>query len=496
MRAPRLGNEIGAGGTEAVAQTSKSAVSPASKPARLTTTRALPIWKSAIQRVWKPALRFRAAGAAVVLLVCLAGTFAPPAPCAVLIGNGFVGTTGNGLYAPLSLIPQSNPLILSNGNLAFGAPYTINLANGGFTNSIVAGNYTLRQGSYTVSLAVPDTTNILYLTNLLTGGFSSNYIYNGAPAVYGTKVDGNDTTAGFLVSKFLNTPGIAWSVTNAGGSEQIVLTDSSGGFSGAVFTNAAGQVVGGYTNLAPVWFSNAISGAIAAAVTNGSLIVTNAGGEVIAASNSISGAGTNGSSFAINVGGSGAITNSGNILTSNFTANGAVSAGGLISGNGGGITNVNEGNYTAWQGAIVLRNGAGGGFDFRAEEPTAYWDGTNFWFIYTGWTNFSGTTGGGIGLATGPSLNSLSRQGEILSPIAGSWCSNYVSGPRIFVWGGYMWIYYFGSTNSQFEGGPSSIGLAYAALGSTAFTQVSTDPIIATNAQSSFHSYNCTVRLF
>jgi hypothetical protein len=39
-----------------VAQTSESAVSQVSKPARRTTTNALPIWKSAIQQVWKPAL--------------------------------------------------------------------------------------------------------------------------------------------------------------------------------------------------------------------------------------------------------------------------------------------------------------------------------------------------------------------------------------------------------------------------------------------------------
>ena len=42
---------------EIVAQTSESAVSPVSKPARRTTSDALPIWKSAIQQVWKPALR-------------------------------------------------------------------------------------------------------------------------------------------------------------------------------------------------------------------------------------------------------------------------------------------------------------------------------------------------------------------------------------------------------------------------------------------------------
>jgi len=40
-----------------VAQTSKSAVSPASQPAGRTANPVAPIWKSATQQVWKPALR-------------------------------------------------------------------------------------------------------------------------------------------------------------------------------------------------------------------------------------------------------------------------------------------------------------------------------------------------------------------------------------------------------------------------------------------------------
>src|SRR5437762_1869050 len=40
-----------------VAQTSKSAVSRVSKPANGTPSNAQPTWKSAVQQVWKPALR-------------------------------------------------------------------------------------------------------------------------------------------------------------------------------------------------------------------------------------------------------------------------------------------------------------------------------------------------------------------------------------------------------------------------------------------------------
>src|SRR5207302_5316171 len=44
-------------GAHRVAQTSQSAVSRVSKPANRVTSLAPPIWKSAIQQVWKPALR-------------------------------------------------------------------------------------------------------------------------------------------------------------------------------------------------------------------------------------------------------------------------------------------------------------------------------------------------------------------------------------------------------------------------------------------------------
>jgi hypothetical protein len=198
---------------------------------------------------------------------------------AILIGNGLVGTTGNGLYAPMSLIPQSNPLILSNGNIAFGVNYTLALANGGFTNTVVAGNYTLRQGPYAVTLTVPDTTNTLYLTNLFTGGLYSNYVYNAAPSVYGTKVDSNDLAAGFLFTKLISTPYVTWTPTNEGGNEGLVLTVTGSQGSGvAVYP---GHNEGPYvTNAGVVQVngSNTLAGLSSVNTTNtytGTLIVTN-----------------------------------------------------------------------------------------------------------------------------------------------------------------------------------------------------------------------------
>jgi riboflavin-specific deaminase-like protein len=60
-------------GTATVAQTSKSAVSRVSKPAKRVISNAMPTWKSATQQVWKPALRTGAAGRMVTMPRC-----APP----------------------------------------------------------------------------------------------------------------------------------------------------------------------------------------------------------------------------------------------------------------------------------------------------------------------------------------------------------------------------------------------------------------------------------
>jgi hypothetical protein len=206
---------------------------------------------------------------AALFLCALCALWARQSPAAVIVGTGLVGTTGQGLYAPLVFLPQSNPLILSNGNLAFGVNYTIQLTNGGFTNTIVAGNYTVRQGPYSITATVPDTINLLYLTNILTGGVYSNYIYQAAPNVYGTKCDSNDLVAGFLSSKFLNTPGITWVVTNIGANEQITLSNASGVLSTNA-TNFAQTIGSTLTNWAGVLSTNAtnFTGTLSTNATN------------------------------------------------------------------------------------------------------------------------------------------------------------------------------------------------------------------------------------
>jgi hypothetical protein len=57
-------------GTATVAQTSKSAVSWVSKPANYVIRNGSPTWKSAIQQVWKPALRAGATGRMVAVPRC------------------------------------------------------------------------------------------------------------------------------------------------------------------------------------------------------------------------------------------------------------------------------------------------------------------------------------------------------------------------------------------------------------------------------------------
>jgi Cu(I)/Ag(I) efflux system membrane fusion protein len=65
--------EMANGTAPAVAQTSKSAVSRVSKPARRTISAAQPIRKSAIRQVWKPALRVAAILASILVIIVVVG---------------------------------------------------------------------------------------------------------------------------------------------------------------------------------------------------------------------------------------------------------------------------------------------------------------------------------------------------------------------------------------------------------------------------------------
>jgi spermidine synthase len=72
----------------AVAQISKSAVSQVSKPAGHSYAGDLPTWKSAIQQVWKPALRGRDSRSLLVIFALAIATFAALLPLALKLLSG------------------------------------------------------------------------------------------------------------------------------------------------------------------------------------------------------------------------------------------------------------------------------------------------------------------------------------------------------------------------------------------------------------------------
>ena len=96
-----------------VEQTSKSAVSWVSKPADLAMSQTLPIWKSAIRQVGKPALR-RLGGAVALLL--LVATFAQAQDSQFLFdANGNLLVQSAATTAPPQIIGQPQNRVVEPG---------------------------------------------------------------------------------------------------------------------------------------------------------------------------------------------------------------------------------------------------------------------------------------------------------------------------------------------------------------------------------------------
>jgi hypothetical protein len=110
----------------------------------------------------------------------------------------------------------------------------------------------------------------------------------------------------------------------------------------------------------------------------------------------------------------------------------------------------------------VLPHGSGSDADAsKAIGPAIWSEGGTQYVFYSGWD--SGNTHGSVCLAQGPDLNSLVKQGAVLSHGAGgSWDSASAWSPNIAKYGSTYYMYYAGSQNTGLEAGPLSIGVATA----------------------------------
>jgi hypothetical protein len=109
---------------------------------------------------------------------------------------------------------------------------------------------------------------------------------------------------------------------------------------------------------------------------------------------------------------------------------------------------------------MILDKGAPGSFDANAAYgPSFIYDGGVYYMVYAG---LDAANVNAIGLATGPSLRSLTKYGRILQKSGAGWDSAYISGDRLFKdpVSGKWFLFYFGSNAPGFEQPPAHIGVS------------------------------------
>lgn len=235
--------------------------------------------------------------AATVALIVLCALCAPSGFAAILIGNGLVSTSGSPLNGSLVFTPISNPLILSHGNQTFGTSLKIQVVGGGFSNAIVAGNYNVSSGPYTVAASIPDTTNIVYFTNAITAGLFifTNYVplWSGVAGEYVTNVGSGSLVATHLLTNVMT--GSTWLV---------ISNDLSGAAGGGVTVSAADATLTAATNAGNVSLSAAAMGTLLTNLANNiGLNDTNFAKSIgTVVSNWVGVLSTNGSNYTLSVG--------------------------------------------------------------------------------------------------------------------------------------------------------------------------------------------------
>lgn len=126
--------------------------------------------------------------------------------------------------------------------------------------------------------------------------------------------------------------------------------------------------------------------------------------------------------------------------------------------------------WTAASATPIITVGTSGQFDAGiVEVACCYMESGTYYVFYTGWN--TGTTIGKIGMASGTSLTSLTKQGVQLDPAsAPAFAAGYISGANMFKFGSTYYLYFFGGANTGFEATPASIGVATASSPSGPWT--------------------------
>lgn len=190
-----------------------------------------------------------------ILIIVL---FAPSVSAATVWGH-LLSQTGANRAGNITIKATSIPSI-SGTNYIPGDSVTVTLVNGGFTNTLISGDYLIvTGGNASPRISVPNTTNVYNFIDLInTNGMI--YVFKEPGSV--VKLDATDTTFGFLGDKLTF------------GSLLTVVTNSSGA-NESVTVNVASSKTITATGTTGTQTINKLTGAVNFAASATSLVVTN-----------------------------------------------------------------------------------------------------------------------------------------------------------------------------------------------------------------------------
>jgi len=161
------------GVAQTVTQTSKSAASQVSKPAAMARANGLPTWESAIQQVWKPALRDSGGRGLLILLALGIALFAASLPLALKVlsqalprGSNFAVQAGIGCltFALAALVgaqfPAANKAEASSSGVAASRIYTADFI-GASVGALLASAWLIPVLGVTMMCAIAAGLNVL-----------------------------------------------------------------------------------------------------------------------------------------------------------------------------------------------------------------------------------------------------------------------------------------------------------------------------------------------
>jgi hypothetical protein len=193
-----------------------------------------------------------------ILIAALAAlTITAHAGYVTVVGTNFT-SSGRRLAADMTVV-SSNDIVSAPSGLTFKTTIQVPTPNGAYSMSLLPGGYLAGIGSIYWGFTVPNVTNTVNMTDLVTNNIYTNGQSFGA--IWGTRVTTNDATTGLLYDKVVaGTNVLIYVSTDTNGNQQLVINASASDLSAALAaTNTALQSqIAAATNAAVNTVSNQI----------------------------------------------------------------------------------------------------------------------------------------------------------------------------------------------------------------------------------------------